>query len=136
MTLERRGEIPSRDPIIGADGDLKKLIGNYYISGGYGFKNVHLGYEDDEWGGIGLINQPINAVGHNDHYIVAKREATETEYFVLKIVDSGVHSEAKKNIKGLLTEVEYKETLRELGLLEVKWTKKFEKLNGINLKDD
>jgi hypothetical protein len=43
-----------------------------------------------------LINQPINAVGHNDHYIFAKREATETEYFVLKIVDSGVHSEAKK----------------------------------------
>ncbi len=111
---------------MGADGDSKKLIGNYYISGDYGFKNVHLGYEDNEWGGIGLINQPITAVGYNDHYIVAKRETTETEYFVLKIVDSGVHSAAEKNIKGPLTEVEYKETLRELGLLEVKWKDKFD----------
>lgn len=112
---------------MGADGDSKKLIGNYYISGDYGFKNVHIGYEDDEYGGIGLINQPVTAVGYNDNYIVAKRGATETEYFVLKIVDSGVWSEAEKNIKGPMTEVEYKETLRELGLLEVIWIEKFEK---------
>ncbi len=62
-----------------------------------------------------------------NNYIVAKRGATETEYFVLKIVDSGVWSEAEKNIKGPMTEVEYKETLRELGLLEVIWIEKFEK---------
>jgi hypothetical protein len=73
---------------MGADGDTEKVVGSYYISGDYGLKNVHLGFEDKEWGGIGLIEEPIIAIGHNDQYIIVKRETDKLEYFIARITNS------------------------------------------------
>lgn len=112
---------------MGADGDTEKVVGSYYISGDYGLKNVHIGFEDKEWGGIGLIEEPIIAIGHNDHYIIIKREKDKLEYFIARITNSGIHSEAEKNINGPMTEYEFNKSIDDLNLQSVKWTKEFEK---------
>ncbi|WP_296621553.1 hypothetical protein [Marivirga sp.] len=112
---------------VGEDGDSEKIVGNYYISGDYGFKNVHLGFEDKEWGGIGLIEQPITAIGNNDNYIIVKRELVETEFFILKVIESGIHSVAEENVLGPLTEREFETKRHQLDLRDIKWAKNFEK---------
>lgn len=112
---------------FGADGDSEKIIGNYFISGDYGFKNVHLGFEDKEFGRIGLIEKPIIAIGLNDEYLIVKRELDKSEYFVLKIMNSSKISDAEKNIIGPLTESEFNKTINELKIQNIKWTRKFKK---------
>jgi hypothetical protein len=112
---------------IGTDGDSENIVSNYYIAGDYGLKNVHLGFEDKDWGGIGLIGQPITAVGNNEKYIIVKRESDNTEFYILKIIHSGDHSIAEKNIRGPLTEKEFDIEKNELGLKNIEWTKRFNK---------
>ena len=111
---------------IGADGDTEDLAEDYYISGALGFKNVHLGYWS-EYGGAGLIESPIIAVGVNDQYIIVKREADNFEYYIVKITKSGNRSEAEDNITGPLTENEFNIAIKELDLQSISWTKEFEK---------
>ena len=118
---------------IGADGDSENLTGNYYISGDYGLINVHLGFEDKEWGGIGLIKEPITAVGYNDNYIIVKRESEKTEFFILKIIHSGIHSTAEKNMTGPISEREFEIQINELELNNIKWTREFEKNNDLKI---
>lgn len=112
---------------IGPDDDSEKIVGDYYVSGDYGFKNVHLGFEDKEWGGIGLIEEPITAIGHNDQYIIVEREKDTPEYFIVKITNSGIHSEAENNINGPMTENEFDKAIDDLNLQSITWTKNFEK---------
>ena len=116
---------------MGPDGDSENIVGNYYIAGDYGFKNVHLGFEDQKGGGIGLIEQPITAVGNDDNYIIVKRESDTTEFYILKIIHSDIHSMAAKNIVGPISNKEFKDQINELDLKHIEWTKKFEKRNGI-----
>lgn len=112
---------------IGPNDDSEKIVGDYYVSGDSGFKDVHLGFEDKEWGGIGLIEEPIIAIGHNDQYIIVKREKDKLEYFIAKITNSGIHSEAENNISGPMTENEFDKAIDQLNLQSINWTKKFEK---------
>lgn len=98
------------------EGEEIKIIGNYYARGSIGLENVHIGYEDSQYGGIGLLTEPITAIGHNNDYIIAKRIAIKDEYFIIKVVGSGIHHEAEKAIIGPLGKKDFNQKLKQLGL--------------------
>ena len=112
-----------------ADGDTEYINEtDYYVYGAPNIdKGVHLGYEDSEWGGIGLIEEPITAIGYSEGYIFAKREFNNPEFFILKVIDSGIHSEAEKSIKGPLDSLKFSGELKNLGLNNFQWKSKFGK---------
>jgi hypothetical protein len=110
---------------FGPDGDSETLIGNYYISGDHGLKNVHLGFNDNEYGRIGLISGPLSAVGNNEEYIIVKRDSDKIEFFILKIVHTSQYSKAEENITGPLSHAEFVTQINELHLNEVKWSREY-----------
>jgi hypothetical protein len=112
-----------------ADGDTEYIDNtNYYVYGEPSLdRGVHLGYEDEEWGGIGLIKEPITGIGYTKEYIFAKRELNKSEYFILKRTNSGVHSEAEKNIIGPLDSLTFTNELHKLGIGDFQWKSKFRK---------
>ena len=98
------------------EGEESTIIGRYYVRGEDGLENVHIGYEDSQYGGIGLINESITAVGHNDSYIIAKSDIGLKSYYILEVVKNGVHGDAEKAIIGPLEKAEFDAKLKELGL--------------------
>ena len=111
------------------DGAESEIVGHYYVRGNSRLENVYLGYEDSQYGGIGLINEPVTAVGNNENYIIAKRDGTEGEsYYLLKVIRNGIHGDADKAILGPLERSEFDEKLKELGLSNsIKFDKEFKK---------
>ena len=99
------------------EGEESKIIGRYYVRGDSRFEHVYIGYEDRQYGGIGLISEPVTAVGHNEDHIIAKRGGTEEEnYYLLKVIRNGVHGDAEKATIGPLDKTEFDAKLKELGL--------------------
>ncbi len=115
---------------FGSDGGTKQLISHYYVSGTHKFENVHLGYEDKDWGGIGLIPAPITAISYDNQFIIIKREPENTEFYIIKIVATGNHSDAEKGIVGPLTEKEFLIIKQELGVNIQNWKEEFRNKNG------
>ena len=107
------------------EGNEEVIIGNYYVRSNDGTSKYHLGFEDKEYGGIGIIEEPITSVGHNKEFVIVKRESDNTEYYIISILESGSHSEAENNIIGPLKESDFNAKLKELRLEEINWTKNF-----------
>ncbi|CAD5293442.1 hypothetical protein IMPR6_270006 [Imperialibacter sp. EC-SDR9] len=112
-----------------ADGDTEFINEtNYYVYGEPNLdKGVHIGYEDKEWGGIGLIEAPVTAIGYSEDYIFAKREFEKPEYFIFKVIDSGIHSDAESNIIGPLDSLNFTSELEALGVDDFYWKSTFAK---------
>src|SRR5688572_31521330 len=70
---------------VGDEGTEEKIVGSYYIRGASGLFNVHIGFEDKEYGGIGLIEAPVTAIGYNGNYIIAKQGVEENMFYILKV---------------------------------------------------
>lgn len=99
-----------------AEGEEEEIVDRYYVRGNTSLINAHIGYEDEKYGGIGLINGPITATGHNEDYIIAERKTDTASFFILKVIRTGVHSDAEKAITGPLGKIAFEQKLKKLGL--------------------
>jgi hypothetical protein len=112
----------------GDEGEENIITGNYYVRGSSGLVNIYIGYKDSQYGGISLVSEPITALGNNSDYIIAKRSATQDEYYILKINRNGIHSDAEKGIIGPLDKPSFHEKLRVLGQSNsIQFTKDYKK---------
>ena len=109
------------------EGNEEAIIGKYYARSNDGSTKFHLGFEDEEFGGIGIIEESIISIGHNKEFIIVKIKSDNTEYYIVRVMESGLYSEARKNIIGPLQESGFDSKLKELKIEEIKWTKNFKK---------
>lgn len=84
-------------------------------------QNMSIYYNDPKWGGIGVINPTVFAVGYNEDFIIAKQhpndnfevDRTVTNYFIIPIKYK-ISESPEENKIGPLNEEKFDEKCREL----------------------
>ncbi len=110
----------------GDDGDEIDINNRYYLRSNRPGDTYHLGFIDDAGIGVGIVNDPIVAVGYNKDYIILKAKSGHYMYYIVSIIDAGNHQTAIQNIEGLKNEKSFNERMTELVSADLKFTKTFE----------
>jgi hypothetical protein len=104
-------------------GTSKKLIGNYEVDYIDSKDNMSIYYNDPQWGGLGVVNPTVFAVGYNDDFIIAKQHPNvdfkidrgTTNYFIIPL-KSTISESPEDNKIGPLTESSFLEKRKQLGI--------------------
>ncbi len=110
----------------GDDGDEIDINERYYLRSNRPGDTYHLGFIDDAGIGVGIVNDPIVAVGYNKDYIILKAKSGHYMYYIVSIIDAGNHQTATENIEGVKNEKSFNERITELASADLKFTKTFE----------
>jgi len=109
----------------------EELNGQYYLSATDTREQMYLSYEDEKYGGLGVISETVYAVGQNDAYIIAKQhpnsDKTITNYFIVPITNK-ISNIPEKNIFGPLTFEEFINKKKELKIENLDFSIVFEDL--------
>jgi len=103
-----------------------KLVGNFELDYIDIEDNMAIYYNDPTWGGIGVIDATVFAVGYNDKFIIAKQhpysdfriEKSTTNYFIISIIalKSSLDESLQYKTLGPLTESDFLEERKQLGV--------------------
>jgi len=118
--------------------DKEHIIGNYYLTAvDYVDEGKDLSYNLGSGNFVGVVGPTVFAVGYNEEYIIAKQHPREfpslhdkstINYFIVPI-NNKVHQSPDENKIGPLTELEFIEKRKELGIPEdLTFTKVFKDL--------
>jgi hypothetical protein len=109
----------------------QELNGGYYISALDLSEEMHIGYNDSQYGGIGVIEATVYAVGQNEDYIIVKQhpksDQKTTHYFIIPL-KTKISQSVEKNFFGPLTFNEFNTKKRELNIYGIDFSIIFEDL--------
>jgi len=108
----------------GDDGGEIDINDRYYLRSNRPGDTYHLGFIDDAGNRVGIVNEPILAVGYNKDYIILN---AKSGYYIVSMIDKGSHHTATQNIEGSINGKKFKERMTELKAGDLSFTQTFEK---------
>jgi len=108
----------------GDDGDEIDINDRYYLRSNRPGDTYHLGFIDDAGNGVGIVNEPILAVGYNKDYIILN---AKSGYYIVSMIDKGGHHTAIQNIEGSMHGKRFNERMTEMKAGDLSFTQTFEK---------
>ncbi|MFC5284232.1 hypothetical protein ACFSSE_10935 [Pedobacter alpinus] len=117
-------------------GTSKNLVGNYEVDYIDSKDNMSIYYNDPQWGGLGVVNPTVFAVGFNDDFIIVKQHPNVdfkidkgiTNYFIIPL-NSPITEAPEDNRIGPLTESAFMKKRKELDIpSSLNFTLEFEDL--------
>jgi hypothetical protein len=104
----------------GCDVHREHLVGPYILVAIDSPEQMSVSYDLGDGSSIGRINSVVFAVGWSDHYIVAKQHPMAnrsiTSFYYLDLSKDSKYAEPTNSVVGPLTEAEFAQRQRELGL--------------------
>ena len=110
----------------------KTIIGRFHLIAVDVKEDVSLSYELDDGNFIGVVNQTVFAVGHNDKYIIVKQHPQQlgksiTNYYVVPVFVKNQYW-IEKEVVGPLTKEQFERKKKELNIENLEFTTVYENL--------
>ena len=106
--------------IAGCDAYHKHLVGPYILVAVDVEEQMSVSYDLGDGGSIGRIEPVVFSVGWDNRYIVAKRHPggnrSVTDFYYLDMTKDSKYADPTNSVVGPLTEAEFMQKQRELGL--------------------